>query len=92
MGLFDILKLSIKCPTCHKNRERDWQIKIFEKKEIEPNIYQSGDKLNIDNKYIEGIGNCPICNTQHIIKIKIINNIITEDYKIFTVKKWYKMV
>ena len=67
MGYFDILNYKIKCCKCKKQREWQIQFKSLVKDSRlyydYPQYFKLDDEVIIESNTINGIGNCPICNT-----------------------------
>ena len=85
MGSFDILIYEIKCPKCKKKREWGIQFKtlVDDTRSLEnyPKYFDVEDTIATDDSIIFGIGNCPNCNLQKNILIKVKNNFASKEYE-----------
>lgn len=80
MGMFDrVSGLKVKCPKCHKNRDRKWQTKAFENMLID---YRIGEHVEIKETTFDCIGECPICKSMNTVRVNIENGILTDKYTI----------
>ena len=81
--MFDILTgLTVKCPVCGKNRDRQWQTKYWSQKQLSFEISTHGVGETVEDKdgVINCVGNCPICKTKHTVDVIIEDYIITKKY------------
>jgi len=78
MGMFDSIKIDIKCPTCGNESEKEAQTK-----ELECNleVWRKGDFVTDKYNYIGCLTDCK-CGESFYVDVKLDKGVVTGEYEL----------
>lgn len=79
MGMFDSIKIKMKCPYCREISEIEAQTKDLE---CDLEVWKVGDFVTNKLNYLECLSDCPQCKEFFDIKIFLKGGKVSGDYEI----------